>query len=173
MTIYSWIIAIALVITILSLSVQRKLKKNLFKVLFAASLLYVIGPGLIPRQIFGNWNALKKLNDKRVEVIILRPSSPGWQVNLTKDVIRIVDSNKIDSIVKLLHQTQPYESSHPMRIWETDMIFFTKDDSLILNVQKNDNNKGTIIDRPDASNELRQDKLGTYLEMITNYKNPS
>jgi hypothetical protein len=172
MSIYSWVTIIALIITILIFAKLQKLKKNLFKILVAASLLYVLAPLLIPRQIFGNWDALKKLNGRQVKLIILRPSSPGWKVNLTKDAFRIVDSRKIDSIVNLLHQTQPDESSHPMRIWETDMVFFTIDDSLILNVQKNDYNKGTTIDGGDPHNELRQDKLGSYLEIITDYKTP-
>ena len=173
MNIYSWIVIIFLIILILIFALQQKLKKNLFKILFVASILFVLVPRIIPGQLFGNWNALKKLNDKKVTLIILRPSSPGWKVNLTNDVVRIIDSGKIDIIVNLLHNAKFYESSHPIRIWETDIILYTKDDSLKLNVQKNENYKGTIIIGGSSSNELRLDKFGEYLEIITNYKSPS
>lgn len=162
-----WIIS--MVFLILFLIFKKKGNKNLNRVLVCCFFIGFIIP-FLPRQVFGNWDAMKKLHGREINKIELRPSTPGWKVNLTNSEFIIQDKNQIKSICNFLHKSNLYFPQHPNRVWETDMILYARDgESLLLKISKSENN-GTSITAPHA--ELRNDDLDEYLETVTNYIMP-
>lgn len=77
----------------------------------------------------------------------------------------------IDTLSKLLSETQAYFPNHPMQIWETSVVIVTNEkDTLKLNVSKTKNN-GTVVSS--QSGEYRKDNLDEYLERLTFFKEPA
>ena len=110
------------------------------------------------------------LRGKEISKILLRPSEPGWEVNLTDSPVLINDSNKINKIMGYLRKTEAYFPSHPSRIWETKLIFITTgNDSISFQIEKTVNN-GTVIYSPD--NQWRKGEIAEYLERIVNFSKP-
>jgi hypothetical protein len=157
-----------LVLAILSRVVKKnkKLSKKIYILLIVVVLLFMY----LPRKIFGKWNAVSMLDGKQIERIILRPSSPGWEVNLTDSVLIITDRSQIDSIHTLLKGSYVYSAMHPSLVWETDMVFvLANKDSVVINIEKSSND-GTIINN--GTNNWQKNEVGDYLEKITSYSHP-
>jgi hypothetical protein len=126
----------------------------------------------MPRQIFGRWNAISRLNDKVVAAIHLQPSLPDWKVNLTGRDFIISNRQQIDTIMQLLRTAEVYSASHPTRVWETKMILLTTSgDTFKIQVNKNNYEyNGTSFETPSGS--WRKDEMGKYLEKLTMYQQP-
>jgi hypothetical protein len=137
--------------------------------ILAAGLLLLI-PLFLPRQLWGKWDSIKMLKGKKIRKILLLPSEPDWEVNLTDSPELIKVSNKINKIMDYLRKTEVYFPNHPRRIWETELIFITTgNDSIYLKIQKTDNN-GTVIYTSD--NQWRKDEIAEYLERIVEFSKP-
>lgn len=135
------------------------------------SLIFVGVPTFLPRQIFGSWNAIKFLKGKQVVSILFEPSQPDYDVNLSDSLVNISDTIQIKHILNLLTDTQIGYPSKPFTVWETRMIFVTKDnDSLAIKIKKTEDD-GTIITSPPRK-EFRKDELAEYLEKITHFTKP-
>ena len=148
---------------------RKRGNKVLNGILIGCCILAFITP-FLPRQVFGNWSAIKQLDGKEVYKIVIRPSTPDWEVNLTGSELIIQDKSTINILCNSLHKSDLYFAQHPSRIWETEMVLFTNDgDSLAIKISKSDNN-GTEITVPNA--RLRNDDIDEYLEAITNYTSP-
>jgi len=142
------------------------------KVFMILAVLAFLGPSLLPRQLFGRWNLIKTFKEKEVRSILLRPSLPDWQVNLTDSLVVISDKRQIADITNLLKKVNAYFPNHPIRIWESDLILISKDnDSVWLHIDKTENN-GTII-TSSSNSYYRKDELADYLEKVTDFKKPS
>ncbi len=140
------------------------------RILILAAGLILFAPLILPRQLWGKWDSIKMLRGKEISKILLRPSEPDWEVNLTDSPVLINDSNKINKIIDYLRKTEVYFPNHPRRIWETELIFITTaNDSISFNIQKTDNN-GTVIYSPD--DQWRKDEIAEYLERIVNFSKP-
>lgn len=140
------------------------------RILFLATGLLLFAPLFLPRQLWGKWDSIKMLRGKQISKILLRPSEPDWEVNLTDTLKAINDSNKINQLMDYLRKTDAYFPNHPRRIWETELIFITTgNDSISFNIEKTDNN-GTVIYSPD--NQWRNDEIAEYLERIANFSKP-
>ena len=101
----------------------------------------------------------------------MQPSQPEWQVNLLNPARIISDKNQVDSLIRLLKNTEIYFPAHPSRIWEAQMLIISTDnDTLKIEIDKTSNN-GTVIYT--ATNEWRKDYLGYYLEKIVDFKIPT
>src|SRR6201986_3931018 len=123
----------------------RKRHSGISRFLFVLTILSFLGPVLLPRRIFGKRNVVKKLEGKQVGSMVLIPSEPGYAVNLTDNIISGFSEEERGHILSLLKQVEIYFPNHPMRDWETDVLFVTKDnDSLVVRVEKTSNN-GTVI----------------------------
>jgi len=158
------------ILLIISFVTRKRGKKGLSACIFSLAIIIWFGPFLLKRQIFGTWNAISFLGDAPVTRIVLRPSVPNWEVNLTGHDFSIVDKPQIDSLIHLLQKVEVYFPGHPMRIWETRMIITTaQKDSLEIKIRSTKNN-GTDIYT--GRNEWRKDSLGSYLEEITSYDHP-
>ncbi len=165
---FLWILSIGLLIAFAI--AKKKGNKNLNSILFSLLLIIFFGQMLLPRQIFGKWNLISKLNGKIISKIILRPSEPNWQVNLVDKDFFIFERNQIDTLTYLLQKVEIYSASHPMRIWETKMVIFSAaNDSLEIQINQTENT-GTNIYTP--TNEWRKDAIGNYLERLTYFKKP-
>jgi hypothetical protein len=168
MSIDKWIFFIGLFFLVLFFFVRKSSTKSKFLLIMA--LVMIVGPMVLPRQVFGKWNSIRALKDKEISRVILQPSLPGWEVNLTDSVIIIFDKVQINNLLDLLKETDLYIPSHPARIWEVKMTLVTIDnDSLSLKVEKTENN-GTVINTHD--NKFRKDELAKYLERISGYTTP-
>ena len=145
-------------------------RKTFSRIMLGAGFLILFAPLLfLPTSIFGKWNAIKKLQGKEITTIVLQPSLPGWEVNLTDSTVVISGKNQIDSISNLLHNTEVYFANRYSRIWETTMFLVTKEnDSLLLKIEKTENE--TDITTP--GNKFKNYTLGAYLEKLTGYKAP-
>jgi hypothetical protein len=145
--------------------------KKLKTIIICLAILVFITPILLPRQLFGKWNAISKLDEKNITGILLKPSEPNWNVNLVSHSFLISDKDEIHTLVRLLQKSEVYFPSHPARIWETKMIFIdAKRDSFEVRIEQTENN-GTAIYT--TTNHWRKDPLGHYLESITSYKKPA
>ncbi len=160
---------ICIVSIIILLIYKKRENKKLKRILVGCFLFGFIVP-LLPHQVFGNWNAIKKFEDKGISKIELRPSTPGWEVNLTDSVFIIRDKNQINTICNFLHNCDLYFAQHSNRVWEANMILIGNDgDTLLVEINKLGNNC-MVINVPRA--ELRNDDLDNYLETVTNYNKP-
>jgi len=140
------------------------------RVLFIGIVLILFGPLFLPRQIWGKWDSISMLKGKLISKVLLKPSDSNWDVNLTDSIEVIVDSSKINQLMAYLRKTELYFPSHPMRIWETQLIFVTNEnDSIPFQIQKTENN-GTVISSP--NNQWRKDEIAEYLEQIVNFSRP-
>lgn len=149
---------------------KKKLSSRAKMVLTGIFLIGGFGQMILPRQLYGLWNALSAIKNKTVRQIVLKPSQPGWDVNLTDAVFVIDGRATIDSIVTLLKSCEVHIPTHPDRKWETYMTFFTTDgDSVKIRVQQSSNN-GTILYQ--ARNDLRKDELQPLLERLTKFRVP-
>jgi hypothetical protein len=164
-TLALWILFILLLITY---SIVRKRKnRTLNVVLFFLLIGILLTEMVLPGRIWGKWNAISSLGNKEVREIVLRPSAPGWKVNLVGKNYIITDKKQIDSLLHLFKKVEVYFPNHPTRIWETQLVFKTAaGDSLKIEVKNTDNN-GTVIYTP--TNKWRIDDAGPYLERITQY----
>lgn len=168
MSIDKWMFFSGLFFLILSFFIKKYKKTSI--ILRGVAILLIIVPLVLPKQFFGKWDAIKKLKNKDVISIILQPSQPEWDVNLSDSIINISDKGQIDYIISLLKKTDIYIPNHPDRIWETKITLVTEGkDSLALRIDKTQNN-GTVI--YEAENRFRKDELAEYLEKITNYTVP-
>lgn len=148
---------------------KNKIPERTRLVIFVIGLLFMFSTCL-PRQIFGKWNAVKKIKDQSVTEIILEPSEPDSKVNLTDSVFIIRDRKIIDSVYGLLQRSDVYIAAHPMREWETYMTLITENsDKLQIKVWYTINN-GTILFQ--EGNDLRNDALAEILMNVTGYKEP-
>jgi hypothetical protein len=151
-------------------SVIRKRNKQVSRVLFFFAIAVFIGSIFMPRWLLGKWNIVKMLEEKKVNIIVLVPSEPRYDANLTDRPISVLKKDQQGQIINLLKKTELFFPSHPMRSWETKMVFYTIDnDSLVLEVNKTINNGTLIYTKGDV---YRKDDLGEYLEKITNFKEP-
>jgi hypothetical protein len=164
---------ISFILGLFSIFVSILARKRNIKISRAFSILAIflfLGPNFLPGKMFGKWNAARGLKAKDVTNIILRPSQPGFEVNLIDSTTSVSNKDQIINIVNLLSNTEMFSPSHPMRKWETEMILVTKDsDSLKLEIDRTENN-GTIIYA--TNNTYKKDEIGTYLERIVNFKRP-
>jgi len=164
-----WFFLLGILFLIVFFLIRRK-EKKISKVLFAFAIIILFAPLYLPRQILGKWDSVKTLKGKVVRSILLQPSQPEWQVNLTDSSINVFNKYEIYHIIDLLQKTEIYYPNHPTRIWETKMIFITTDgDSLTLKIEKTENN-GTVIYSRDK--KFRKDELAKFLEKITNFTSP-
>lgn len=146
---------------------KKKATRTSYLLLGIAVSLIVIGY-FLPKEIFGKWNAIKKLNNRNVDNIVLRPSQPAWDVNLINYPLTISKKETIDSLLKLLKNSSAFIPSHPIRIWEINMILNVEHgDSLILKIEKTQNNGAAVFSFND---KFRNDELASYLEKIVDYK---
>lgn len=158
------------IISIIMLLIYKKRENKKLKRILVVGFLFGFIVPLIPHQVFGNWNAIKKFEDKGVSKIELRPSTPGWEVNLTDSAFIIHDKNQINTICNFLHNCDLYFAQHSNRVWEANMILIGNDgDTLLVEINKLENNC-MVINVPRA--ELRNDDLDNYLETVTNYNKP-
>ena len=140
------------------------------RILILAVGLLLFAPLFLPRQLWGKWDSIKILKGKEISKILLLPSEPEWEVNLTDSIELITDSNKIKQIMDFLRKTEVYFPNHPRRIWETKLIFITTaNDSIPFKIQNTDNN-GTVIYSSD--NQWRKDEIAKYLERLVNFRKP-
>ena len=162
-----WFLFGALLITS---AVVRKWKNKKLNVTLGALMALMFIGQFLPRQIWGKWNAISKLEGKNISQILLRPSEPNWKVNLTDKDFTISNQKQIDTIIDLLQNVEVYFPGHPSRIWETKMIFISlQKDTFEIEINQTENN-GTVIYT--ASNEWRKDAIGPYLEKIMSYRIP-
>jgi hypothetical protein len=148
---------------------SKKGSKN-SKFLIAGAILMIFSPLYLPRQIFGRWDSIKELKNKKVKKIIIEPSKPEWEVNLTDSILAISNISQIDYIVGLLKNTNIYSPGHSGTIWETKMILIDDDnDSIFLRLTKTEN-QGMAIYTSD--NNFRKDEIADYLERIANFTTP-
>ena len=168
---YTTIIWIIFAILIIIFFITKKnTNKKLNTIVIILFVFLLLAQTILPRQFFFKWNSISKLNGKEITKVILQPSAPAWEVNLTSLNKSIYDKNQIDSLVYLLQRAEVYFPSHPSRIWETKIIFITSlNDSLEIEINKTSND-WTIIHTP--TNEWRKDEIGYFLEKITQYKKP-
>lgn len=158
------------IISIIMLLIYKKRENKKLKRILVVGFLFGFIVPLIPHQVFGNWNAIKKFEDKGVSKIELRPSTPGWEVNLTDSAFIIHDKNQINTICNFLHNCDLYFAQHSNRVWEANMILIANDgDTLLVEINKLENNC-MVVNVPRA--ELRNDDLDNYLETVTNYNKP-
>ncbi len=93
--------------------VRKKQNKKLNAGLWILMILILIGQVYLPRQLFGKWNSISNLNDKKIIEIILRPSAPNWKVNLVGKDFLILDKNHIDTLIQLLQKTEAFSQHTP------------------------------------------------------------
>jgi hypothetical protein len=140
------------------------------KFLIAGAILMIFSPLYLPKQIFGRWDSIKELKNKKVKKVIIEPSKPEWEVNLTDSILPISNIFQIDSIVGLLKNANIYTPGHSGTIWETKMILIDeRNDSVFLRLIKTEK-QGTAIYTSD--NNFRKDEIAVYLERITNFTTP-
>jgi hypothetical protein len=157
-------LAVILIIAVFVIKVRNKRRL----LLFSAWILFV--PYFLPRQWWGQYDAIKMLKEKTVSKIVLTPSLPDWKVNLTESLTVISDTGQINKILDYLHKVDVYFPGHPRRIWETNLIFITTaNDSISFNIQRTENN-GTAIYGP--GDHWRKDEMGPYLEGMVKYTEP-
>ena len=163
-----WLLFVVLLITF---SIVKKRKnKRLNVILWASMLIILAGQIFLPRQLFGKWNSISKIGNKNITEILLQPSEPNWEVNLTGKDFVIYNKKQIDTIINFLQNAEVFFPEHPSRIWETKMIFVSlQKDTFEIKIHQTENN-GTVIYSP--SNEWRKDAIGTYLEKIISYRKP-
>ena len=168
-----WLLYIAILIICYIVDKRNKKKNIKINLVFAALLVIIFSLCFMPRQIFGRWNSISRLNGKVVAAIHLQPSLPDWKVNLTGRDFIISDRQQIDTIVELLRMAEVYSASHPIRVWETKMILITTSrDTLEIRVNKTNNEyNGTEFETP--SGNWRKDEIGRYLERLTKYQQPA
>jgi hypothetical protein len=163
-------ISVFLILLIILLLTFFVLKKRNSRRLILASAWILFIPLFIPRQWWGEWDSIEMLKGKKINKILLSPSTPDWEVNLTDSLLVIDDTGKIDKILDYLRKTEVYFPGHPMRIWETNLIFITSaNDSILYQIRKTQNN-GAVIYSPDS--RWRKDEIGQYLERIVNFSKP-
>ena len=162
-----WILFGVLLITLQI--VRKRNNKRLNTILWSLLVLIFLGQELLPRQFFGKWNSISRLNGKKVTKILLYPSQPNWEVNLTGKEFVISDVNQIGILTNLLENVEVYSPGHPSRIWETKMTVICLKDSFVIEIHQTENN-GTVVYTP--TNDWRKDEIGTYLEKITTYIKP-
>ena len=163
-----WILFVLLLITFSI--VKKKRNKKLNATLWALMIIIFLGQMFLPRQLFGKWNSISKLNGKNITAILLQPSKPNWEVNLTGKDFVISDKNQIDTLINLLQKVELYSPGHPLRIWETKMIVISSQkDSFDIEIRQTKNN-GTVIHT--STNEWRKDAVGDYLAKIISYRKP-
>jgi len=152
-----------IMILILFFKIKKDTKKA--KIMVRIALIIFILDMVLPRQAWGEWNAIKSLNGKKMKVIMLQPNLPDWKVNLTDTTKFILEASTIDSIIHLLRKSDVVIFHHPTGIWETKLsLISTTNDTLILTVWKTHNN-GTII-----NDSFRNDRLGDYLNTLMNFR---
>jgi hypothetical protein len=139
-------------------------------VVFAIMIFFL--PIFLPRELFGRRNSIPELDGKVVSEIHLQPSLPNWKVNLVSRDFVISGKQQIDIITQLLRKTKSYTPSHPIRVWETNMLLLTTaNDTFKINVIKTTNDyNGTYIQT--TTNQWRIDEIGDYLEKLTKYRQP-
>jgi|SRR5579859_3047050 len=158
--------AVAIIVLVAIFIVKVRHKRVLL--LLSSWLLFV--PFFLPRQWWGQQDAIQLLKGKKISKICLLPSTPDWEVNLTDSPTIINDTNTINQLLDYLRKTEVYFPGHPMRIWETKLIFVTTgNDSISCKIQRTTNN-GTDIYAP--NDQWRKDEIGPYLERIVNYHHP-
>lgn len=163
-----WILLVVLLITFSIVSKKKNRRLNI--ILVTLMLLIFIGQIFLSRQLFGKWNAISKIENKDITQILIQPSEPNWQINLTGNDFIISNKKQIDTIIDLLQNAEVYFPRHPNRIWETNLIFISSEkDSFQVNVRQTENN-GTIIQTP--TNEWRKDKIGDYLVKLVSFNKP-
>jgi hypothetical protein len=164
----SWTFYLGIFLMILFFFSKKGSKASKF--LIAGAIFIIFSPLYLPRQIFGRWDSVKELKNKKVKKIIIEPSKPEWEVNLTDSILAISNISQIDSIVGLLKNTNIYSPGHSGTIWETKMILIDDDnDSIFLRLAKTEN-QGTAIYTSD--NNFRKDEIADYLERIANFTTP-
>ena len=158
-------------IAILASFFIKKERKKTYRILLVTAIFFLFTPSLIfplfPRHIFGKWDSIKKLNGEEIVKIIIQPSLPGWKVNLTDSILIVYDKGKVDTITKMLRESQVYFPNRYLDVWKTTIILISKrNDSLSLKIERTTN-------ETDINNQFRNDKLGAYLEKMTSYTSPS
>jgi len=88
--------------------VRKKRNKKLNVTLFALMIFIMLGPTFMPRQLFGKWNSISKLEGKKITAILLQPSEPNWEVNLVGKDFLISNKKQIDAIAAMLQKAEVY-----------------------------------------------------------------
>ena len=162
-----WFLFGALLVTF---AIVRKCNNKKLNVTLGVLMGLIFIGQFLPRQLWGKWNAISKVEGKSLSKILLRPSAPDWKVNLTGKDFIISNQKQIDTIINLLQNVEVYFPGHPSRIWETKMIFVSlQKDTFEIKIHQTENN-GTVIYTP--SNEWRKDAIGSFLEKIISYEKP-
>lgn len=167
-----WLLYIAILIACHIVDRRNKKRNIKINLAFVALLVIIFSLSFTPRQIFGRWNSISRLNGKVISAIHLQPSLPDWKANLTGKDFIISDKQQIDTIVQLLRKAEVYSINHPTGVWETKMkLITTSGDTFEIQVNKSDNEyNGTYFETP--SSRWRKDEMGGYLEKLTKYQQP-
>src|ERR1700704_2139487 len=89
-----------------------KKHKKASRILLVIALAIIFCPLFLPRQFFGTWDSIKFLKNKKVNKILLGPSSPKWKINLTDSMVVISNPAQIAFITNLLKNSDMYTSGH-------------------------------------------------------------
>ena len=136
--------------------VRKKRNKKLNTTLWILMIFIFLGQTFLPRQLFGKWNSISKLDGKKITEILLQPSEPNWEVNLVGKDFLISNKKQIDTITAMLQKAEVYFPGHPSRIWETRIVFITSDkDGFKIEIHQKENNCKYIYQ---TTNELRSEE---------------
>ena len=143
-------------------------KSNQYGKIFGITgVLLIFSTFLLPEKFFGKWNSINNLENKQINLIILRPSSPGLALNLTNSSFRISNKIQIKYILDHLKSTYLYFPSHKDRIWETYMILRSSlNDSLLIKIEKLSDGRVLINN---SNNRYTREGIGNYLESIVKF----
>ncbi len=147
--------------------------------LLASSLMIIIFGSLIygsvtTERVSVVTNRLNKVTADSLNQILIVPSNPDWNINLTLDTIRITGKTVINSITNELNKTKEnYPGRGLGKTWKADMILDFKNNSNI-KLEVIDAQKGICVFYTNTmgSPKFKCDGLKEILESISDYKEP-
>lgn len=149
----------------------KKRKNKFYLILPLLAIVFLFGSYFLPISFLGKWNAIKELNNKEIKFLILQPSQPHWEVNLVDSEVTVINKSQIEYLSKLLQNVEVYFPNHPVRIWETRLIFVTADnDSLPLKIEKIEKNEAVIYTQ---HGKFKRNDLAEFLEEVVKFNKPA
>ncbi len=146
-------------------------KRKKHQIWFFLAFFFSVGIYFVPSGVWGKWNLLKPLKDKRVTKVIISPIVSDYDVNIVDTLFEISNNLLVDTLTNMFKNVLIYSPAHPSRIWETNITFITTEkDSLKFNVWKIRGDK-TIIYKQNRDVYLNNELAG-YLEHLVNFKIP-
>jgi len=117
---------------------------------------------------------LKTVTADSLNQILIVPSNPDWNINLTLDTIRITDKTVINSITNQLNNpNENYPGRGISKTWEADLILDFKNNSNIkLEVLDAQHGICVFYTNTMGTPKFKCDGLKKILESISNYKKP-